>query len=741
MRLAKWWIIILPVLLFVPVVFGQENEPKTIIQADNAAQLVRQSVFGCCVFNQASWSADSATLMVAGTAGITLYDAHDWDHAPRIIPLDNRIRYFNLYPNSHLALTYDFDSRVQVWDTDAGSLVYESSETGVHAARLSPDRTLLALDYFFGPLQVVDLATGEVVHELDSASPLWFSPDNKTMIVLVEVGSDRFIKVIDLDEEQILRTIPSQWNSVVSRDGRLMATQVDDTENGGELAIWSLETGEKVAELLEYQSNSGVVPVGGQAWPMRFSDDGSMLALVIYHSFPSESPNEVLVWHFKNGQMVTGLGEFSDQIQSLDFSSDGSLLVVAEDYSYEIRSAHIRVWDTTTGELHGISDSYDSPQTWKVAFNPADTQILSVHSDGIVRIWDAQTVELLATLGNSYVDALLSPNGEWLITKNDLNEIQVWSIDRVSGSYQTSATRQVATDMVHYYMALSPDGSQLAFTTGARWRADGVYTLQLWDIDADTVDILLSQYDEHLGPLAFSPDGSRLAATLRQGAFFFLEEGIYTPIQLWDTATKDPVGAPLMGHHDFVTSLTFSPDGQTLASGACGGRDVEGTCDTGEIIVWDVATGEIRLGPWQEHTSAVYALSFSPDGNILASGSGGPIYWGSLVDYSIVLWDTATGEPLLPPLLALPNHDDSFSVRGEVRSLAFGPDGNLLVAGNGDSVFGNDSTLRIWEVATGNEVVKLDDHSTAIQSVVFSPDGTAILATSNDGLLRVWSLP
>ena len=91
-------------------------------------------------------------------------------------------------------------------------------------------------------------------------------------------------------------------------------------------------------------------------------------------------------------------------------------------------------------------------------------------------------------------------------------------------------------------------------------------------------------------------------------------------VRLWDATTGSPLRT-LTGHTDYVLSVSFSPDGNTLASGS---RDTT-------VRLWDATTGS-PLRTLTGHTDGVSSVSFSPDGNTLASASG---------DGTVLLWELA----------------------------------------------------------------------------------------------------
>ena len=162
--------------------------------------------------------------------------------------------------------------------------------------------------------------------------------------------------------------------------------------------------------------------------------------------------------------------------------------------------------------------------------------------------------------------------------------------------------------------------------------------------------------------------------------------------------------ASFSGHADEVRSVSFSPDGSVLASGS----------GDGTIELWEVATG-INTATLSGHRDVVSSVSFSPDGSVLASGS-----W----DGTIELWEVATGQKRT----TLSGHIE------KVTSVSFSPDGSVLASGSWDG------TIELWEVATGQKRTTLSGHRDVVSSVSFSPDGSMIVSGSWDGTIELWEV-
>jgi WD40 repeat protein len=173
------------------------------------------------------------------------------------------------------------------------------------------------------------------------------------------------------------------------------------------------------------------------------------------------------------------------------------------------------------------------------------------------------------------------------------------------------------------------------------------------------------------------------------------------------------------GHEDAVRSITFHPDGRTLASASFDKT----------VRIWDAETGKAVGDPLELEGTGPNCVVISPDGKALAANTS----WdGAQAESNIVLWDWTSRRELAV-------------LRGSaygILSLAFSPDGKYLASGGGQ--YGQASEVKLWQIAAGKSIADLKGHRLWVESVRFSPDGKT-LATAGGiegepGELKLWEL-
>jgi WD40 repeat protein len=182
-----------------------------------------------------------------------------------------------------------------------------------------------------------------------------------------------------------------------------------------------------------------------------------------------------------------------------------------------------------------------------------------------------------------------------------------------------------------------------------------------------------------------------------------LAAGAARTISLWDVENGE-LRRRLQGHLDMVTSVAWSPDGQSIASAS----------DDGTVRLWEAETGNVRQ-TLTGHQGWVTSVSWSPDGQTLASGAS---------DETIGLWNTGTGEL----------HRVLRGHFGRVTNLAWSPDGRMLAS---TSV---DATVRLWDTGSWAQIGVLEGHHLTVRCASFSPDGLLLASKSFDDTVRLWRL-
>ncbi len=541
--------------------------------------------------------------------------------------------------------SYNFRTKIgeiRLWDVQTGvehSTITFQGHTGRRPYwSISPDGKTLALAgevaNKYREIRLWDVATGQAIATLkghqDIVTPMIFSPDGLTLASvsrgpLVQAGGPRLpgeIKLWDVKTGREKGTFTGHKGQVLdvsfSPDGKTLASAGGDTgplsdHIPGEIKLWDVATGKAIATLTGHSST---------VWSVSFSPDGKTLASV-------SQDRTVKLWDIMPNPEIATLKGHTGTVTSMSFDSKGQTLVTVS------RDKTIKLWDvkkgqvkaTLLGHLRGVLAAGISPDGKIVASVSAAYGRRTEKQDGGIKFWDATTGKIKTThkLNSIWVRAAFSPDGKTLaLTSSLAGPITLWDVQTGKVTHSVGGPRLTVSSM-----CFSPDGRTLASASPF-----GGPT-KLWDVKSGKVVATLKRVSKFsISSVSFSPDGKTLA--LSGGRNDFKARKSWGEIRLWDVKTgKDGVvrsadaRATLIQPHS-VTSICFSPDGKTLASGSAVGtrRDIH----QGEIKLWDANTGQEKL-TLNGHTNFVVALSFSPDGQTLASASS---------DKTIKLWNVDT---------------------------------------------------------------------------------------------------
>ncbi|MGH3475349.1 MAG: hypothetical protein ACRDQD_00775 [Nocardioidaceae bacterium] len=240
-------------------------------------------------------------------------------------------------------------------------------------------------------------------------------------------------------------------------------------------------------------------------------------------------------------------------------------------------------------------------------------------------------------------------------------------------------------------LAASPDGTLVA--TGSR---NG--EVALWNVATREREGAPLRLGQQSRIPAFSHDGRLLVTTAgRYGDTSPVDTA--ESVQVWDVATRQPLGLPLAGHTASVNAAAFSPDGRILATG---GND-------NTVVLHDAATGT-TLGSPLPTASGVYMVEFSPDGRRLGVGTQAG---------NSLIFDVATGKELA----SLPG-------TGVLSRLVFSPDGTRVATLT--------DTSQVWDAKTFEPIGPPIEPHVGPPGGAFSPDGTTLAITGVEGVVGLW---
>jgi WD40 repeat protein len=377
-------------------------------------------------------------------------------------------------------------------------------------------------------------------------------------------------------------------------------------------------------------------------------------------------------------------------------------------------------WDLRTGEgIHRFDLNGEYANT--IAYSPDGKHVLLGMFDGSLRLWDLESGRQIKRFDGhtaTVMGAVFSPNGEQILSAGLDSTIRLWDI--ASGEQ----LQLIESPSVILDIDFSPDGKRAVTGSADKTMSgkdvveDQDRSVSVWDLETGE---RLNRFTPNSGfvrAVAFSPNGSSVAS----GTWNSSEGG---KIQLWNLKTQT-VENVFYGHTDIISALTYSPDSKLLFSVSW----------DSSLRVWDLTTG-VEKQRFQGINDRVLNVAVSPDGEYVLTGTGNvgnsapdPSADNSR-EPSVWLWD-------------LENRATEHVLRGHqdwVWTGAISPNGRYAASGSGTlNPPSLDTSVRLWDLETGQEIWHRSDHTQTVNSVAFSPDSKTIASGSWDMSVRLWDV-
>jgi eukaryotic-like serine/threonine-protein kinase len=630
------------------------------------------------------------------------------------------------------------DNTTAVWNAHTGAKKF--------AIPIKPDRwVLLAYTPDGSSLAVCD---GEAVRFLDPLTGAEqrqqlkapatggfnaaFSPDGRRLAVAPgnAWGESRTFRVLDLDTGKQLPEIPLPESLAIgpapfpltySPDGQQLIFR--DWKHQNLVRLVDVETGKLL----------GTLRASVSAWDLRlsFSPDGQRLSVC--------SPSAVEIWNVRDLTGGLTLRGHTDGILDLAFPAFGrQLLTVANILPPAVPRAVAFGRDGSSAGfggsgggglgfggfdsvgLIGVTDKGWGGPAWEVkrwdadggfaiatlpghgvrlkcaAFSPQGDRVAVGGMDSTVRVWDTQAGRELTSIPMSAlpINLAFGPRGDYLavlLTAGDSSRILI--LDAASGRER----RAITTQRYVAGLALSPDGRSVVGAAVAppgprRAGSDGLDRIVVWSVETGAERTFVTLPSLTRTALAFSPDGSLLAAGNTN-------DGTVT---LWDAQTGKK-RLQFKGHPGGTGRVGFSSDGERLAT--AGNDDL--------VKVWDMRTRqEVYSFQGEVGSTGLYRLAFSADNTALAAAT-------SFNEYAAV-----TPRIFLLSAETVPSRT---YLEGSSMTALFSPDGRLAAAR------GHENDILLFDAFTGKRLRRLEGHTYSISSIVFSGDGKRLVSEARGG--------
>jgi len=651
------------------------------------------------------------TTVVAGAQG------------PQVLSFDPLGRRLLVADNRGSLFLYDLQS-------GAEATVIGGDDGEVFRAAFSPDGLRLAIARESSVELVLADGTGEatVVAEGIWFSGLTFSHDG-SMLAAHTGPEAAAVSVWWLDgsgaEAVVQHREGSIWDFAFSPDDRKLATVSETSTN-----LWQIFTAAELASPAQTATvvsrvvSRGGAPLEGVRVTAVTLDDRRVAVSdedgeASFRGLPPGPANVMFQMDGYKTVIREGLGLESGRTVAFDItmeeaSEQGTL---AASPSAGPRPAGPAPTPSRIQEINALESGGETLQ-----FSPNGMLLAIGTGEGHALVWNVERGDLgpLELTGDRPIyDAFFSPNGALVATLAVRGSIRLWD---ASGPREPRHLNPSASPPLRYPL-FSHDGRFLAA------EADD-HSVYVWGVHAAAEPLIFRGHEDRINQVVFSPDDSRLLTVSRDGS-----------ARIWSVAGRAPV--VIGGYVVAVRYGAFSPDGSKVAIAVADGTVRVWNADgTGPPIVLSSFEGAAGVGfspdgsrvflVDPEGAVAVWRLDGRPDAPVVfdprVEGRGPKL---SIADDGMLQLAVRNGNA--GTLLRGPNFERAvnFEHDGWVTDVEVSPDGTQFVTAS------NDGTARIWSVE-GDDAAVILPHDDTVEQAMFDPAGVRVLTRDYEGALRIW---
>jgi WD40 repeat protein len=441
------------------------------------------------------------------------------------------------------------------------------------------------------------------------------------------------------------------------------------------------------------------------------------------------------IWDIDTGELLFVLAGYEGPVYRADWAPGGDAILTAGE------DGTARIWDATTGEEILVLSGH-AAAVRGARWSPLGDQIVTASLDGTARIWDAESGDETGVIASGIVGVTgvdWSSDGALIATANEEGVAHIWVAetgelrlalighhgaladvrfsptgDRVATLSSADRTARIWDATTGALLLTFPFSAGVADTRNVSWSPDGdwfTFDGERGIREIPRESLKLTGHTDTLADGAWSPDGNLIATTSWDHT-----------ARIWDAITGHEL--LILEHPDRVWYLDWSPDGSRIVT----------ACADGTVRIWDVSNGKMLLDVSLDSTGLVSAR-WSPDGSQIATSGFGR---------QATVWDAITGEIIT-----------TLSIEDEVLTLldpeeepcflwrpAWSPEGDRIATG---CIIGRETGTGplIWDAATGELLMHLDDLGGGTGPLEWLPAGTRIVSNHGspaENVIRLWEL-